>query len=245
MRQLGGESIVLGQQDVGLGQREWVADVARALSGYVDVIAARTYRHQTVMELAQYASVPVINGLTDREHPCQVIADLLTIQEHFGELNGRTLTYVGDGNNVASSLLLVGPLVGMNVAVASPVGYAPSAEILRQASDLAAEHGTWVELGHTPETLVKTADVIYADAWYSMGQEHEAQVRQSVFRPFQVNDRLMRQAPAHAMAMHCLPAHRGDEITDEVLDGARSLAFQQAANRLPAQKAILLCVLDL
>ena len=243
MAQLGGTTVFLAPGEVGLGVRESVADVARTLAGYVDVIVGRVFNHGTLEQLANWASVPVINGLSDVEHPCQVIADLLTLRESFGELAGRTLAFVGDGNNVAGSLMLAAPLVGMNVCIASPAGYEPPDVVLATADQHARDVGGWVEVCRDPAAAVRNADAVYADAWYSMGQEHEADVRRDVFRPYQVNRELLQQAPTGALSMHCLPAHRGDEITDDVLDSETCLAFAQAANRLHAQKAILLWLL--
>jgi ornithine carbamoyltransferase len=244
MKQLGGETIFISPGEVGLGVRESVADVARTLSSFVDVVVGRVFIHATLEELARSSSVPVVNGLSDLEHPCQALADLLTLRDSLGELAGRTLAYVGDGNNVASSLMFAAPMVGLNVCIASPAGYEPPDRATTEADRRAREHGAWVEVCREPSTAVRNADAVYADAWYSMGQEHQAEVRRDVFRQYQVNAELLEHAPTGVLAMHCLPAHRGDEITDDVLDGKSCLAFDQAANRLHVQKALLLWLLS-
>jgi ornithine carbamoyltransferase len=242
MRHLGGSALYLSHQEVGLGERESIPDAARVLSRMVDGIVARTYFHRHVVELARGASVPVINGLSDDEHPCQILADLLTLRERFGRLEGLTLAYVGDANNVATSLLLALPRLGVNLVVASPAGYEPSPDLLARA-DAEGRAVAWVEVTRNPAAAVANAHAVYADSWYSMGQEHEAAKRRDVFRDYQVNEPLMARAPSHAVAMHCLPAHRGHEITDGVLDGPASVVWQQAGNRLHAQKAVLLMLL--
>ena len=244
MLQLGGHALYLSPAEIQLGQREGVPDAARVLSRLVDAIVARVFLHEDVVTLARYASVPVINGLSDREHPCQALADLLTMREHFGELRGLVLAYVGDGNNVAHSLALAAPLVGLNLRIASPDGYEPAPDVL-EAAFAGAEHGLGsIELFRDPREAVSGADVVYTDTWYSMGQEDEAEVRQGAFRPYQVNERLVSLAAPGAVVMHCLPAHRGQEITDVVLDGPASIVYEQAENRLHAQKALLLRLLD-
>jgi ornithine carbamoyltransferase len=238
--QLGGRSWFLGPAEVGLGKRESIADVARTLAVYVDCVAARVFGHEVVEALAAHSAVPVVNALSDAEHPCQVLADLLTLRERFGRLHGLTVAYVGDSNNVASSLLLAAPRAGLNLVVASPQGYEPSPERLARADADASGAGTWVEVCRDPTAAVASADAVYADAWYSMGQEHEAALRRPIFKPYQVNAALLAHARPDTAVMHCLPAHRGDEITDDALDGPTSLAFQQAENRLHVQKAILI-----
>jgi ornithine carbamoyltransferase len=243
MEQLGGTSRFLGPNEVGLGTRESVPDVARTLGAYVDGVVVRVFEHTVAAELAQHCPVPVINGLSDGEHPCQILADLLTLKERFGRLRGLTLAYVGDSNNVANSLMLAAPRLGINLCVASPAGYEPTSAIVERADADARDGGAWVEIARDPAAAVANADAIYADGWYSMGQEHEAAKRRTIFRPYQVNERLLSHAQLHVAVMHCLPAHRGDEITDEVLDGPASVAFQQAENRLHAQKALLLTML--
>ena len=243
MLQLGGHALYLSPAEIQLGHREGVADAARVLSRYVQVIVARVFLHDDVVGLAREASVPVVNALSDLEHPCQVLADLLTLKERFGQLAGLTLTYVGDGNNVANSLLLAAPRAGINVRVATPGGYEPPAAILEAAHADAGRSGGSVELFTDPHAAVRGADAVYTDAWYSMGQEDEAELRQPLFVPYQVNATLMADAAAHAIVLHCLPAHRGQEITDEVLDGPQCAAYDQAENRLHAQKALLLHLL--
>ncbi len=243
MLQLGGHALYLSPHEIQLGQREGVADAARVLSRYVDVLVARVFLHEDIQHLARHATVPVINALSEREHPCQILADLLTLREHRGSLRGLTLAYVGDGNNVASSLALAAPRLGMTVRLACPDGYEPPPEVLDAAGADAASQGVSVELFRDPRAAVRGADAVYTDAWYSMGQEDEAEIRQPLFRPYQVNASLLAQARPGALVMHCLPAHRGQEITDEVLDGPGSVVFDQAENRLHVQKALLLHLL--
>jgi ornithine carbamoyltransferase len=243
MEQLGGTSRFLGPNEVGLGTRESVPDVARTLGMYVDAVVVRVFAHEVAEEIAKHCPVPVINGLSDGEHPCQILADLLTLQERHGRLKGLTVAYVGDSNNVAASLMLAAPRLGINVCVASPTGYEPTPAILERADADARQGGAWIEISRDPGAAVANADAIYADSWYSMGQEHEATKRRAIFRDYQINEQLMTHATAGAVVMHCLPAHRGDEITDAVLDGPSSVAFQQAENRLHAQKALLLTML--
>jgi ornithine carbamoyltransferase len=243
MRQLGGEVLYLSPAEVQLGQREGVKDAARVLSRYVNGIVARTYRHEDVEELASYAEVPVINGLSDREHPCQILADVLTLFERFESVKGRTLAWVGDGNNVLHSLLYALPKLGMDLVMATPSGYEPDASILRDAQELAQRANCVVELTSHPEQGVAGADAIYTDTWYSMGQEDEREARMPAFRAFQVNRSLVARARPGALVMHCLPAHRGEEITDDVLDSPQCVAVEQAENRLHAQKALLEAIL--
>jgi ornithine carbamoyltransferase len=236
---LGGHTIYLGPDEVGLAKRETPADVGRNLSRWVDAIVVRTFAHDTLLELAAASSVPVVNALTDLEHPCQALADLLTLRQHLGALRGRRLTYVGDGNNVCHSLLLAAAAAGMHVWVATPPGYAPDASIVTDARRLALSAGGTVTTGHDPREAVAGADAVYTDVWTSMGKEAEAKVRRRDFAGFQVNAELLASAP-DALVMHCLPAHRGEEITDEVLDGPRSVALDQAENRLYVQQALLI-----
>jgi ornithine carbamoyltransferase len=243
MEQLGGTSRFLGPNEVGLGTRESVPDVARTLGLYVDAVAVRVFAHSVAKELARHCPVSVISGLSDDEHPCQILADLLTLRERFGQLRGLTMAYVGDSNNVANSLLLALPRLGVNVCVASPAEYQPAPEILERAYQDAKEGGAWIEIASDPAAAVANANAVYADSWYSMGQEHEATKRRPIFKPYQINQELMSHAQPGTLVMHCLPAHRGDEITDEVLDGPSSVVFQQAENRLHAQKAVLLGLL--
>ena len=233
MAQLGGHSIYLAPSEIGLGTREAVSDVARVIGSMCDGVMARVFKHETVVELAQYAGVPVINGLCDQEHPCQVLADLQTFREHKG-LAGRKLAYVGDGNNVCVSLMLICAKLGVDFVAATPPGYEPPAETV----ELASREGA-VEVAHDPIWAVRNADAVYTDVWTSMGQEAEARERLAVFPPYQVNAELMAHAKPDAMVLHCLPAHRGEEITAEVFESAQSRVFEQAENRLHAQKAVL------
>ena len=243
MRHLGGDALYLSPSEIGLGQRESIADVSRVLSSYVDGIMARVFEHQHILELAQYATVPVINGLSDFNHPCQAMADVLTIVETFGTLEGLNLTFIGDGNNVAVSLLCASALLGMHFTLASPEGYDLPAEVVEQARMKAGTGGPQLRFMRDPHAAVRQAQVIYTDTWVSMGQEEEAAKRARVFPPFQVNTRLVSEADPQVIVMHCLPAHRGQEITDEVADGPHSVIFRQAENRMHAQKAILVRLL--
>lgn len=243
MRHLGGHAIYLSPNEIQLGKRESVADVARVLSRYVDAIMARVFAHSDVEELARYSRVPVINGLSDFNHPCQALSDLFTILEKRGELRGLKLAYVGDGNNVCNSLLFATTKVGMHISVASPKGYEPRPTVVEKARSFASESGSQVFITNDPVEAVKDAHVIYTDVWTSMGQEAEAEERAKVFPPYQVNSALVAKARPDVMVMHCLPAHRGQEITDEVADGPHSIIFDQAENRLHAQKAILAVLL--
>ncbi len=243
MRQLGGDALYLSPAEIGLGGRESVADVARVLSGYVDAIMARTFAHQHVLDLACWSSVPVINGLTDYNHPCQAMADGLTILEHKGRLKGLKVVFIGDGNNVATSLLHLCAKFGAHFVLASPEGYDLPEKVVEQARHFAAESGTEIALLRDPVEAVRDADVIYTDTWTSMGQEAETEKRKVAFAPYQVNDELLAGADGDVIVMHCLPAHRGQEITDAVADGPHSVLFPQAENRMHAQKAILLKLL--
>jgi len=243
MIQLGGRALYLSPNEIQLGKRESVADVARVLSRYVDAIMARVFAHRDVEELAAYSRVPVINGLSDFNHPCQGMADLLTIYERYDKLTGLKLAYVGDGNNVAHSLLLGASKTGMHITVATPTGYEPHPAVVRLARTFATESGSEVVITNDPRQAVRDADVIYTDVWTSMGQEAEAEQRLKVFPPYQVNGELVAQARPEVIVMHCLPAHRGQEITDEVADGPHSVLFDQAENRMHAQKAILVSLL--
>jgi ornithine carbamoyltransferase len=239
MRHLGGDALYLSPAEIGLGQRESIADIARVLSGYVHAIMARVFEHEHVVQLAKWSSIPVINGLSDYNHPCQGMADALTIQEKFGSLKGLNVSFVGDGNNVAVSLMHICALLGANFAIASPQGYEMKPEAVVVGKNLARLSGSKIELIHDPHQAVKAAQVIYTDTWTSMGQEEESKVREKVFPPYQVNSALVAEADRDVIVMHCLPAHRGQEITDEVADGPHSALFPQAHNRLHAQKAIL------
>ncbi len=238
MFQLGGRAIYLAPAEVGLGKRETISDVARVISSMCDVIVARVFRHEDLEEMAAYATVPVINGLSDREHPCQALADLLTIQERCGRIEGLTMAYIGDGNNMAHSLMLGAALTGLNITVISPPGYEPNEEIVATARRLSEGRST-IKAVHNVETGVAGADVIYTDVWASMGQEEETAARREIFRPYQVNEALVARAAPNALVLHCLPAHRGDEISVGVLEGPQSAVFQQAENRLHAQKGLL------
>ncbi len=245
MTQLGGHGSYLSANDIDMGGRESVPDVARNLSRWVQAIAARVFRHATVETLARYATVPVINALSDREHPCQALADMLTLREQYGRLEGLTLAYVGDGNNVAHSLMLLGATLGVNVRIGCPLDYRPDPDILALAEQRAAEHGGSVQVMPSPVEAVAGADAVYTDVWASMGQEHEAARRRPVFQPYQVNAALMAHARLGALFMHCLPAHRGEEVTPDVIDGPQSVVFEQAENRLHVQKALILTLLGL
>lgn len=239
IKQLGGDSLLLTPADINLGKRESVFDVAKNLERMVQGIMIRTFAHQIVIDMANYASIPIINGLTDYSHPCQAMADFLTLLEHKGKLEGLKLTYVGDGNNVAHSLMFAGARLGVNVTVACPPGFEPNLTAFRQAVEDAKATGAKIEVVHDPKEGVKDADAIYTDVWASMGQEGEAEARKKIFRPYQVNAQLMSYAKPDAIFMHCLPAHRGDEVTDEVVDSKQSVVFDEAENRLHAQKAIM------
>jgi len=239
MRQLGGHTIYLSPAEVGLGERESVSDVARVLSRYVDAIAARTFSHQTLQVLARYSGVPVINALSDLEHPCQALADLFTIYEKKGELGGLTLAFVGDGNNVANSLLLAASLMGMSFRIASPAGYAVQESILHMAKGYASDSGAEIFCTEEPRLAVSGADVVYTDVWTSMGQETEAGQRRQIFASYQVNSELLSLAREDAIFMHPLPAHCGEEVAEGILDSPKSVVFDQAENRLYLQKALL------
>ena len=243
VHRLGGTTTTMSASDVGLGSREPIGDIARTLSRYVDVIVARIHEHEDLVELAAGADVPVINALSAWEHPCQALADLVTLQEHLSALEGRTLAYVGDGNNVLHSLLLGGAAVGLNVRVATPPGYEPDPAIVDEAKLLAHASGGSIELGHDPVAAVRGADAVYTDVWASMGFEGEAVDRARVFAPFRVTSQLLTGAPG-AIVMHCLPAHRGQEIDADVIDGPSSVVFDQAENRLWAQQAVILRLLQ-
>jgi ornithine carbamoyltransferase len=239
MTQMGGHAIYLQPSDIGIGTRETARDVAENLSRWVQAIMARTFKHSTIAELAQYASVPVINALSDWEHPCQALADFLTLMEHKATVRGRTLAYVGDGNNVAHSLMLLAALLGTNFTIACPEGYDPEEEIVDQARALATASGATIAVVRDPVEAATGADALYTDVWTSMGQEAEQKARLAVFPPYQLNAALLEHAKPDAIVMHCLPAHRGEEITTEVLEGPQSVVLDEAENRLHAQKAVL------
>jgi len=243
MNQLGGSALSIDPRTSQLGRGETIADTARTLSRYVDGIMVRTFEHAAILEWARHATVPVINGLTDLAHPCQALADLLTVRERFGHLKGITLAFVGDGNNVAHSLMLAGAHTGMHVRLATPAGYAPQARVTARAREEAARSGGSVTLSSDPKEAARGAHVLYTDVWASMGQEESRAARLKDFEGFQVDGALLAQAASDAVFMHCLPAHRGEEVSAEVMDGPRSVVFDQAENRLHVQKAILVRLL--
>ncbi len=243
MYQLGGHALFLSANDIQLGRGETIADTAQVLSRFVDGIMIRTFSHQDVVDLSIYGTIPVINGLTDLMHPCQALADLQTVREHRGELAGLKLAYLGDGNNVANSLLHACALAGMTIAVASPEGYECDPGCVEQATRIAENTGGKVMLTHSPEEAMTGADAVYTDTWVSMGQESEKQKRVAIFQDYQINDTLMAMADKEAIFLHCLPAYRGYEVTGSVIDGAQSVVFDEAENRLHAQKAILVKLL--
>ena len=239
MRHMGGDALYLSPAEIGLGKREAIGDIAQVLSGYVDVLMARVFDHAHVVELAKYADVPVINGLSDLSHPCQAMADALTIQEKFGSLKGLTVSFIGDGNNVAVSLMQISLMLGANFRIAAPEGYKLPEMVVKQAAELSSKFGGQFEQVGEPQLGVKNAHVVYTDTWTSMGQEDETAIREKIFAPYQVNDELIKYANQDCIVMHCLPAHRNHELTDAVADGPHSVIFQQAHNRLHAQKAVL------
>jgi len=244
MDQLGGHSIYLGPDEISLGVRETIQDVAKTLSRYVQGIVLRTFSHDNILEMAKHADIPVINGLTDLLHPCQAIADLYTIKEKMGKLKDINLAYIGDGNNVCHSLLHSAGITGMNLAVATPKNYEPNDNIVKEAINLAKKSGARISVLNEPKMALKDADVIYTDVWASMGQEKEAGQRKIIFKDYQVNKEMVSLAKKNCLIMHCLPAHRGEEITDEVIDSKNSIVFDQAENRLHVQKAILIKLLN-
>lgn len=239
MQQLGGFSIYLSPVEINLGKRESVYDITKNLERMVQGIMIRTFAHEIVEEMAQYAGIPVINGLSDYSHPCQAMADYLTIWEAKGNLEGRKVAFLGDGNNVAHSLMFAGAQLGVHVWVATPPRYEPKADALQWSCRRASETGGSCTVTNDPVEAISEADVVYTDVWASMGQESEIEKRSKIFRPFQVNAQLLRKAKRDAIFLHCLPAHRGEEVTSEVMDSPQSVVFQQAENRLHAQKAIL------
>jgi len=243
MVSLGGTAIFVDQSRSKLDAREKLSDIAQNLERWIDVIVLRTFAHETIEGMARHASVPVINALSDLEHPCQALADYLTLQERFGDLKKITLAYVGDGNNVAHSLLLTCACLGSSIRIATPKGYACNPQIVADAKKLAKQTGAQLDFLTDPQAAVAGADAIYTDAWASMGQEHEAKQRAEIFEPYRVNKQLMAEAAPHALFMHCLPAHRGEEVTDEVMDSENSAIFDQAENRLHVQKSILYLLL--
>jgi ornithine carbamoyltransferase len=245
MRHMNGDALYLSPSEIGLGKRESIADVARVMSGYVSILMARVFDHEHVLQLAEWSSIPVVNGLSDYNHPCQGMSDALTIQEKFGNLKGINVAYVGDGNNVAVSLMHVCAKLGANFTIANPDGYAIPAKPIEIARQISRETGAGLQFLTDPEEAVLGAQVIYTDTWTSMGQEEEQAKREKLFPPYQVNSKLVSKADKDVIVMHCLPAHRNHELTDEIADGPHSVIFPQAHNRLHAQKAILarlLCV---
>jgi len=243
MIQLGGQAIYLGPSDIKLGEREATKDIAQVLSRYVSGIMARTFSHEIMLELAKYSSVPVINGLSNLLHPCQVLGDLLTIKEKKGRLSNLKLAYIGDGNNVAHSLLFGAVKVGMDIVLAVPPGYEPKEEIVNLAKEDAKKINSRIEIIHDSKEAVDGADAIYTDVWTSMGFEKESEIRKDVFKPYQINQDLVNRAKDDVIILHCLPAHRGEEITDEVIDGPHSVVIDQAENRLHVQKGVLALLL--
>lgn len=241
--ELGGYPLFLSGQDLQIGRGEPLTDTIQVMSRYVDALMIRTFAHETVETLAQHGSIPIMNGLTDLHHPCQVLADLLTIEEHFGSRSGKVLTYIGDGNNMAHSLMIGGALSGMHIRIASPSGYTVDQTIYENAQKLAQTTGGSITLFDDPTLAVNEADVVYTDVFASMGQEQEADERLLKFEGFQVNGHLMALAKTDAIFLHCLPAHRGEEVTADVIDGPQSWVFDQAENRLHAQKALMLTLL--
>jgi ornithine carbamoyltransferase len=241
--QLGGSGMFLSARDIQLGRGEPIQDTARVLSRMVDGIMIRTFSHQEVLDLAEHSSVPVINGLSDFLHPTQILADLLTIKETKGKIQGLKLTYIGDSNNVANSLLLGGSKMGMNIVIASPQGYQPVPEIMDLAWKNASLNRSTVQVVEDPVAAARGADILYTDVWASMGQEEESEIRKKIFAPYQINDEVLGAAHPEAIVMHCLPAHRGEEITDKVIEGPQSVVFQEAENRLHAHKAIMALVM--
>ena len=239
MFQLGGHALFLSKNDIQLGRGETIGDTAQVLSRYLDGIMIRTFAHSNITELAKYADIPVINGLSDDAHPCQVLADFQTVLEHKGKLKGLKMAYVGDGNNMAHSLMLGAAKLGVHVSVASPKGYEPSAAIVDQAKSIATETGAEVVVTHSAQEAVQDADIIYTDVWASMGFEEEQKEREAAFADYQVNEELVKGAKPDFIFLHCLPAHRGEEVSEGVIDGPNSAIFDQAENRLHAQKALM------
>lgn len=244
MYQLGGHALFLSKNDLQLGRGETIRDTGRTMSRYLNGIMLRTFAHRNVIELARGATVPVINGLTDMSHPCQALADYQTIYEKKGKLAGLKLAYIGDGNNMAHSLMVGAAKLGVNISVATPEGYEPRQEVIESSKEYAEQTGAKVEVVHDPKEAVEQADIIYTDVWASMGFEEEQQERARVFTPYQVNQELVQGAKQDFLFMHCLPAHRGEEVTDAVMDGEHSIVFDQAENRLHAQKAIMAAIMS-
>jgi ornithine carbamoyltransferase len=243
MFELGGTALYLGPDQINLGVRESVNDVARTLSRYVDGIVLRTFSHETVLEMAQYATVPVINGLSDYSHPCQALADLFTLQERFRKIKGLTFAYIGDGNNVCNSLIFVCSKLGVNINIASPHRYVPDTSVIRQGEDCAKKSGSRITVFKSPKEAARGAHVLYTDVWTSMGQEEESAQRKKDFEGFQINDALISVADKKVCVMHCLPARRGEEISNSAIEGKHSVVFDEAENRLHVQKAVLVTLL--
>jgi ornithine carbamoyltransferase len=237
--QLGGHSVYLTQSDINLGKRESIYDVSKNLERWMDAVVVRTYAHQSCVDMGRYMRIPVVNALTDYEHPCQAIGDFLTVVEHIGKLRKKKFVFVGDGNNVCNSLMLMAAKMGMDFVAATPEGYAPPSEVLKLSRKEGKETGAMIEVVHDLTQAVRDADVVYTDVWVSMGQEDEKEERLRTFRPFQVNKQLMKLAKKSAIFMHCLPAHRGEEVTDDVIDSKQSVVWDESENRLHSQKAII------
>lgn len=241
--QLGANALYLGPDEIKMGERESTKDIAKVISRYADCLIARTFKHKDIVDLAQNASIPVINGLSDLSHPCQALSDLFTIKEKNPDLQNIKLAYVGDGNNVLHSLMLICAKLGVSFAAAAPKGYEPKQEIINKTLGFARKTGTKIEILNDPEKAVLKADFIYTDVWASMGKENEYEKRRRIFAPFQINSALLKKSGKKSLVMHCLPAHRGDEITDEVIDSEQSIVYEQAENRLHVQKAVLILLL--
>ncbi|MCY3971669.1 MAG: ornithine carbamoyltransferase [Acidobacteria bacterium] len=244
MGQLGGQAVFLSTRDLQIGRGETIADTARVLSRYVNLLMLRTFEHSTVVEMAEHATIPVINGLTDELHPCQALADLMTVRQEFGDLRGRRISYIGDGNNVAHSLMIACARAGLDFSIASPPGYEVADKYLELAGALATDTGAGIETGTDPHAAVAGADAVYSDVWTSMGQETERAQRLADFEGYTVDDDLMARARSDAIYLHCLPCHRGEEVTASVVDGPQSRVFDQAENRMHTQKALMLRLLD-
>lgn len=239
MKKLGGDAYVLKQDEIILGKRESIEDSANVISRYCDLIMIRTFAHEDIENFAKHSKVPVINALTDLSHPCQIMADLLTIKEHFGKLDGLTLSYIGDGNNVCNSLLIGCSMLGLNIKVGCPKGYEPNKDYINLAKEYAKENGTFVEILNDVKNASSGADILYTDVWASMGQEDEKEMRKEIFKDYQINTTLLKNANNDAIVLHCLPAHKGEEISDEVFDKNASIIYEEAENRMYAQMAIM------
>ncbi len=239
MTQLGGHAIYLGPDDIKLGKRETTEDIAKVLSSMVDVIMARVFAHKTVEDLAKYSRVPVINGLSDFEHPTQIVGDMVTVKEKFDHFEGLKFAFIGDGNNVANSIVFAGAKLGMHVVVASPKGYEVQKKVVERGLEISKSTGAKIEITNDPQSAAKGADIIYTDVWASMGQESEAEARKKIFAPYQINSKIMALAKPTAIFMHCLPAHYGEEVTEDVGHGSQSAIFEEAENRLHSIKAMI------